>query len=124
MLPAQRADQIFPASCEEYTAHLGPNQAEAFKLLWTIHDAPDRLTNGDGAAWHIHRALKTGEGIRVAPRQAQTELFEALRTLQSNYGTGATAGDIAYAGLFVAIASWQHEILAGNIDAFVHTLYE
>lgn len=122
MFPAQRADQIFPASCEEYTAHLGQHQAEAFKLLWTIHDAPDRLTNGDGAAWNIHRALKTGEGIRVAPLQVQTELFEALRTVEANYGKGATAGDIEYAGLFVAIAGWQHEILAGNIDAFVETL--
>lgn len=122
MLPAQRADHIFPAPCEDYTHHFGSHQTEAFTLLWQIHDAADPITNGDGATWHIHRALKTGEGVQVAPRKVQEELFEALQRVEAD-DKGATAAGIEYAGLFVAIAGWQHEILAGNIDAFVEDLY-
>lgn len=118
MLPTIPAARIFPSSCETYTSHLGEHQARAFTELWQIHSAPDRVTSADRAASEVHQQLRTRDGVRIIPPDLARELFDGLRRMEAAYPQGASAADIEYAGLFLAIATWQHEILPGNIDSF------
>lgn len=118
MLPRLPAAEIFPRPCEDYTRHLGEHQAEAFALLWGIHEAEDPITDADGAHWHIARALGTpgAAGVRVAPPEVQHELHEAVMSLHGR--EGIRGPEIDFASLFPIIAGWQHEILEEAMSGF------
>lgn len=124
MLPTHRADQIFPSASTDYTVHLGSHQAEAFTLLWQLHDAPDPLSNSDGAAWHLNQALKAPADNKIAPMDVQQELFGALQKVEARFGNGAAAIDIEFASLFHVIANWQHDDIVDRVVGFTHYLYE
>ena len=121
MLPKLHPGQVFPRPCAEYTAHLGEHQAAAFTALWNLNDDP--RNNVDAAARHIHAALRApaGDGsVKVAPLELRVELHAGVEKADWMY-EARTAGamDIEYMSLFSIIAAWSHEIVGGNIDAFV-----
>jgi hypothetical protein len=121
MLPKLRPGQVFPRTPAEYTAHLGGHQAAAFTALWNLHDDPKN--NVDTAARHIHAALRAPArdgSVKVAPLELRIELHAGVEKVDSMY-EARTAGamDIEYMSLFSIIAAWSHEIVGGNIDAFV-----
>lgn len=121
MLPNLRPERVLPRPCAEYTAHLGEHQAAAFTALWNLHEDP--TANAEAAARHIHAALRAPalDGtVRIAPMDLRVELHAGVERADSMYAAGtAGAMDIEYMSLFGIIAEWSHEIVGGNIDAFV-----
>lgn len=118
------ASQIFPSPCAHYTAGLGEQQAAAFALLWDLKSQGDPIMNFDNAYWHLNQELKFSKGtVRTASMEILRELFDGLRALESKVGSGANSVDIAYASLFVKIASWEHEHLAEHLNALEQDLY-
>lgn len=124
MLPSTRADQIFPGTCADYTAHLGEHQASAFTLLWNLHDSSDPISDVDGAAWHITRALKSNDGIRIAPTSVTEVLHDRSEAVEDGYPERYAARDLEFAGIFVMIAEWQHELVEDAITDLVDTVAE
>lgn len=121
MLPNLRPGQVFPRPCAEYTSHLGEHQAAAFSALWNLHDDPKN--NVAAAARHIYDALGAPArdgSVKVAPMELRVELHAGIEKVDSMYeARTASAMDIEYMNLFAIVAGWDHEIVRGNIDAFI-----
>lgn len=124
MLPKTRADQIFPGACGDYTAHLGEHQAAAFTILWNLHDSPDPISDMDDAGWHIVQGLRSNDGIKIAPREVTGVLQGRSTVVEDGYPQQYNAIDVEYAGLFVMIAEWQHELLDDAIGSLIDTVAE
>lgn len=120
-----KTSNIFPGSCEDYAQHLGPHQAEAFRLLWHLDRSADPIMDADGAAWEIAAQGRTGGPISTPPEPLLGALHLGAHLVHTLYEKQrATALDVEYIQLFPMIAAWQHENLAGALESITNSLAE